>query len=48
MDLLRASFICKEETNYNIRRNRYRKIKHEGRHKKISSDYARIVKHIWD
>jgi hypothetical protein len=48
MGVLRDRFICKEETNYNIRMYTYRKIKHEERHKKISSDYARIVKHIWD
>jgi hypothetical protein len=47
MDLLRDRFICKEETNYNIRMHRYRKTKHEGI-SKISSDYARIVKYIWD
>jgi hypothetical protein len=34
MDLLRDRFICKEEANNNIRKYRYRKIVHEGRHKK--------------
>lgn len=35
MDLLRDIFICKEETNYNIRMYRYRKIKQEGIKKKF-------------